>query len=227
MDPALIRRSMNNRVGFQTHTKTKWICTWVNVFCQPEGGSSNIGLLQCVAVCWLQGVAECCNTSEGLFLQKIWDTLGRPWGDCDVRQDALIWGMTHPYETWVSNEIWLVYMSYHEWVVSATRCTTLQHTATHCPLGGCLCRQMSRVCNTKQHAVTHCNALQHTAHGAVVSSCNMRADTTHLPEQTRLICRNRQPYSSCNMRGVEWMSRVCNTLQHTTTHCSWSGGLFL
>ena len=125
MDPALIRRSMNNRVGFQTHTKTKWICTWVNVFCQPEGGSSNIGLLQCVAVCWLQGVAECCNTSEGLFLQKIWDTLGRPWGDCDVRQDALIWGMTHPYETWVSNEIWMFI-----WAITNELC--LQHAAPHC-----------------------------------------------------------------------------------------------
>ena len=82
-----------------------------------------------------------------------------------------------------------------EWVDTAIRCNTLQHTVTHC--------------NSLKHTATHCNSLQHTAShtsGIIIGSevgqhCNtLQLTATH-----------------CN--SLQLTATHCNSLQLTATHC--------
>ena len=66
-------------------------------------------------------------------------------------------------------KVWMWHVS-HRLQNAATRCSPLQHTATHCnthitwwrPKWRCT-RVSETHCNTMQSTATHCNALQHTA----------------------------------------------------------------
>ena len=74
---------------------------------------------------------------------------------------------------------------------TATHCNTLQHTATHCNT----LQHSATHCNTLQHSATHCNTLQYT-----VTRCTMSCSESHTIY--RLTATH------------------CNTLQHTATHCN-------
>ena len=70
-----------------------------------------------------------------------------------------------------------------------TRCSTLQHTATHC--------------NTLQHTATHCNTLQHTA---------TLYNTLHHAN----VYLFRHIATLCNT--LQHSTPLCNTLQHTKVY---------
>ena len=114
--------------------------------------------------------------------------------------------------------------------VTATRCNTLQHTATHT----CSCSKLLSTkpwgdtatrCNTLQHASTHCNTLQHTpAHAATswrrshtgdtATSCNTLQHTaTHC--NTHLLIKK-----GSKLLATKPYWRHCNTLQHAATRCN-------
>jgi len=124
--------------------------------------------------------------------------------------------------------------------VTATRCNTLQHTATHT----CSCSKLLSTkpwgdtatrCNTLQHASTRCNTLQHTA-----THCNTRLLMQQLvgdeaiqvtPQQAATRCSTLQHTAThtCSLRRAAscWRRSLtgdtairCNTLQHAATICN-------
>jgi len=86
---------------------------------------------------------------------------------------------------------------------TATRSTTLQHTATHCNMPNS---------NTPQHAATHCATLHHAA-----TLYNMLQRTaTHAPHCTTL---HHTAHTASYRTTLHHTAPHCTTLQHTATHC--------
>ena len=95
---------------------------------------------------------------------------------------------------------------------TATHCTILQHTATHCS-NAWRSRRRSRTathCNTLQHSVPYQNTLQHTV------AVREEVGEAWTCVNTTLLLR-------------KWCHTVphCNTLQHTVTHCNIHHTMFM
>jgi len=86
-------------------------------------------------------------------------------------------------------------------VMTATQCSTLQHTATHCILVDQSCWRMGHVMTA-----TYCSTMQHC--NTLHSRCRVEGDlSTHL-----------EVFLKCMGNGKSCHATHCNTLQHTATH---------
>jgi len=137
------------------------------------------------------------------------------------------------------------------WVLTATHCNTLQHTATHFPL-----QHTATHCNTLQRTsqyntlhTKYCNTLQHTAtHRSHGRRCCYRlpANISDMVHRARVLtathcnnatyCNTLQHTSHGRRCGDRLRANVsygvygariltathCNTLQHNATHQSWA-----
>jgi len=97
---------------------------------------------------------------------------------------------------------------------TATRCNTLQHTATW-------------LINTYNMTETHCNTLQHTATW-LNYTCNM-TDCNTLQQHTASCCNTLQhtathcstlQHTTAHHNTLPHTATHCRTLQHTVTHCN-------
>ena len=97
-------------------------------------------------------------------------------------------------------------------LLTATLCTTLQHTARHCKT----LQDAARHRNILQHTATHCNTLQHFA-----TLCHtLQRSATYLLEIAAL--GGLQHIATCcnNYYTLQHAERHCNTLHQTVRHCN-------
>ena len=117
---------------------------------------------------------------------------------------------------------WLVSPWLASFLMTATRCNTLQHVATHmtCLV---LARQLSDDCNTLQHAATHCDTSQYTRLVSPWLASFLMTATHFNTLQHTATHRNTHDSSRPGSPAFWWLQHTsthCNTLQHTATHCN-------
>ena len=117
---------------------------------------------------------------------------------------------------------------------TATRCNTLQHTATHYNTLPCsslslhqwhaLCSacHLAQHCNTLQHTTTHRTTPHHTdvlfsllLSAASASPCSTSCATQVLVRENIKLQR-----AATHCSTLQHTAAHCSTLQHTTTHCN-------
>ena len=101
-------------------------------------------------------------------------------------------------------------------ILTATHCSTLPHTATHCnPL-----QHKKNPGNARDIlTATHCNTLQHTATQKEPRQCRRHPDCNAL-QYTATHCNTLQHRKYPGNAGDILTATHYNTLQHTATHCN-------